>query len=779
MSEHRKSLWRCSEGISPACAALLVVGWMVACCPVAVADGPAIRFRVIDGVLCSRCVVRCADRSIPANVMIDLGLPIPLLVHERTAGLLGLTGNSRVELRFGDVVLTDVVGVGAQLPALERLTRDFASELGELPAVAIAGLPAFKALTLTPQLDISAGMLRLLPEAPPGQAAGPEQADENVCTVPYEEQRNGYWLSAAAPDGFTLRARFATSQYDTIVDATVADLAGAPGGDLDELHIGPLNIARFVALRPADLSDMSQLRPDIITGTNLLSHFRVTIDTVNRRMTFEQTREPDFPSEERRYFIAMVENDAAAIEEFLDRHPSSRLAGEAADKLLSLRLDEYPPDSEAIRRAVRHRAGSVPARRRAGLMVELADHLLAGDRDEKYELATYVLTVGLEYAPLDLNAKAAHQLHARLGHVALRRDDLKQARRHLLSAAFGMPKDPQVNHWMGEYYERSGKLARAWSRYVQAILTDEPPAGALRGLDRLNRNPAFRASFTMTDAEQLLEGRVPEFHAAERFVGDGAGGGGGHVELVELFSCIDHAVTLAPELAFGALMELFSGENVAFVEYHLPAPQTDPLVSGAGLARASFYGVEEAPVAFFDGTTSAEDGGIDRDADKVYQAYKTLSLSRSPGTGQWRVGGQVRVSNGEILGEVELTGPEATADLRFFVLLCEKAVMAAGANGAILHRQVARRAISPAGGFAVPMSPGRRTFAIAVDPKKVGAELESTIKRMEDEKGIEFLMRPTYVDGAQCAVVAFLQDVRAKTVMAAGMMDVEAGEVTP
>jgi hypothetical protein len=40
-------------------------------------------------------------------------------------------------------------------------------------------------------------------------------------------------------------------------------------------------------------------------------------------------------------------------------------------------------------------------------------------------------------------------------------------------------------------------------------------------------------------------------------------------------------------------------------------------------------------------------------------------------------------------------------------------------------------------------------------------------------------MRPTYVDGAECTIVAFLQDVQTKTVMAAGTVDVEAGEVRP
>ena len=40
------------------------------------------------------------------------------------------------------------------------------------------------------------------------------------------------------------------------------------------------------------------------------------------------------------------------------------------------------------------------------------------------------------------------------------------------------------------------------------MVADDPPMAAIEGLNRLNRDPAFRASFTMDDAEQLLEGRV-------------------------------------------------------------------------------------------------------------------------------------------------------------------------------------------------------------------------------------------------------------------------------
>jgi hypothetical protein len=747
-------------------------------------EGTEIALRLIDGRPCARCVIACGDRSIPANVTFDLGSRAAVLVHDRTAKLLGVDVARTVELRFGDLVMPNLQAVAVGLTELEALTRDHAAELGELPAVAIVGMPAFKGYT--PQLDLAAGVLRLLPAIDPGgdwSSAGVGLGNEKRITLAYEEQGHGHWLSAVVPDdgeGFKLRVRFSTGRHDTLIDGTVADLAGAPGGDLETLNAGPINIARYVALRPEDLTQIPAPHPDVMLGTGLLSHFQVTIDPANRRMAFEPVREPVFPTQEREYFKARVEEDAGAIEQFVEKHPASRLAGEAAIELLTLRLDAYPPDEQAIRRAVRHRANAARAERRAETMVELADALLNGERDDRLALASYVLEVGLEYAPLDINARASHLLHARLGYVALQRDDLKQARRHLLSAAFGMPKDPQVNFWMGEFYERSGRPMRAWSRFAQAVLTDdEVPPGALLGLDRLNRDAAFRASFSMSDAEELLEGRTLEFHPADRFEADAREKPTGHVRLVELFSCVDLPDTTAPELAFRGLAEYFGDAGVSFVQYHLAAPATDPLVTDVSEARARFYGVTEAPAAIFDGETSVGAGGSARDIDAVYRAYRTAALPETAIESPWQVAGRATVSGGAITGMIELTGPQAGADLRLHVLLCERLVMAPSANGVLMHYQVARAAATPAEGLAVPETGGTRRFPVKIRLAELAEALETALKRDEEAKNVKYQVRPTFVDPSACNVVAFLQDRSSRKVYAAVTVDVSAAPQEP
>ncbi|MCP4592146.1 MAG: hypothetical protein GY842_15535 [bacterium] len=744
------------------------------------ASGVEIPLRLINGKPCARCTLHGPRVSVPANVVIDLGSRVPLLIHDRTAKLLQVGRGVGLELRFDNLTLRDVPCRAMGLPALEELTREYAAELGEIPAAAVVGLPAFARFAV--ELDIEAGVLRLLPaaETDASEAAIGETIDEHTglsrTVLLYQEESHSYWLEAIGPDNFRLRVRFATSDYDTLIDSTTTDLLGAPGGELEQLDLGGINVARYVAPRPRDLSTTPEPHPDVILGTNFLAHFRVTVDAVNRRMAFVPTQTPQFPAEERAYFVALVEEDPETIEAFLIAHPASRLAPEAAAVLCELRLDAYPPDRIAFKRAVRLRATAVQPHRRAGDMLARADEMLHSARADKHARAREILEIGLEYAPQGVNGLEAHHLRARLGLVALRANDLKQARRHLLSAAFGLPKDAMVNLWMGELYERMGKLTRAWSRYLQAAISRDMPPAALEGLDRLNRNPAFRTSFTMVDAEQLLEGRTQEFHPAGRFRPDGDAPTDRSVRLVELFTGIDVPATLAAELAFGGLGEYFEDRDVALVAYHVSLAEADPLTSAVGTVRAAYYGIESVPVALFDGGDRSNAAGDDGDVERIFAEYVAASAPVTGAASPWRLDGSVSHAKGGIIGTLTLDGPAAGADLRLHALLCEQAVMVPGANALVLHRYVARGALSPAEGFRVPAGAGQREFELRTNTASISAELEHTVDTLESERDISFLMKPTFVDAGSCSIVAFLQEQSSKRVIAACALDVPGGE---
>lgn len=743
-----------------------------------------IPLNLVDGKPCARCTVHYGGKSIPANVVMDLGLRVPLVVHVRTSRLLQIEPKKGVEIRFKDIALKNLEAVSADVTALATLTRDYASELGEVPVVGMIGLPAFA--DFAPQLDLGRGVLRVLSAEEGMREVGQTLGQSGDKTSPawtfaYKEEGHGIWLPGTGPGNYAMRVLFRTSEYDTQIDATTADLAGAPGGELDALLVGSLNLAKYVALRPVDLSSAQKPRPDVVIGTGLLQHFRLTVDLANRRMRWEQTRKPAFPSEERQYFVAVVDGNADAVEAFLKAHPDSRLGDEASRKLIELRLKDDPVASDDFEQAVALRADRSKPNRRATALLELADQLLASDRSDKYALAKTALSVGLKYAPKGLDATAAHRIQARLGRVAYVQGDLKQARRHLLSAAFGMPRDPTTNLWMGELYERMGKRTRAWSRYVQAAISKDVPIAAVQGLDRLNGDPNFRATFTMADAEQLMEGRIVEFHPPRRYDEDRAKFPG-HVRLVELFTCIDHPLTQAPELALAGLAEYFSDAQVAVVQYHLAAPKEDPLVTSIAEARARYYQIKTTPAALFDGQEPISTGGGGAEqAGKLFAAYRQASVKPEADKNAWRLDGgftsRGRTISGRVTPAAVVTGDAA----RLHVILCERMVMVPGANGLVLHRYVARASGTPLDGFAVPVSQSteKQSFEVRFDLSKVSGELVKTIAATEKAKKIRFSMRPTYIDSGQAAVVAFLQDPNTRKVLAARRFELKAEDQVP
>jgi tetratricopeptide (TPR) repeat protein len=735
----------------------------------AVAEPPAVPFSLVNGKLCARCTLVGEKAAIPATVVLDLGLRVPALLHDKTAKLVGLPA-SGIELKFDGVTLANLAAQSAELRELEDLSRDYGDQLGELPAVAIVGLPAFAAYV--PQLDILAGRLNLLPLPEPGTSPSavppPDEAtqSETDFVIAYASEGHSYWLPLVAPDDFRLRARFATSQHDTVIEATAADLAGAPAGDLASLHLGPLDLTDYVALRPEDLSGVPEPRPDVILGTHLLSHFRITIDAAGQRMRFERIREPSFPAEEQAYFRARAAEDADAIEKFLTEHRDSRLAREAGSLLLEHRLAAEPPDAAALARAMGLYAEAQRLDRRAAAMVAFADRMLTETRPDRYDLAAEALRVGEQSADKDLNARATYDIQARSGLIALRNGDLEKARRALLSAAFGLPRDPAVNIWLGEYYEKAGKPARAWSRFVQAALADEPPSGAFEGLDRLNNDAAFRQTFSMLDAEQLLEGRTVDFHTAERHAGPDAP----PAQLVELFSCVDNPQTTAAELAFGVLAEYYAGTGVVLLQYHLANPAVDPLVSPAANQRAVFYGVRGTPALLVDGAMVSTNGGKDTDAPALFASYRDACQAVTPPAERLGLAGSLALEGDVVRGAMALSG-ELPAGAVLHLLWCEDLVMSPGANGLVLHRYIVRGSLTPVAGLALDGGKASIEYSLA----DLSEGIEKTLSAIEQANDITFLMRPTYIDRQLSRVAAIVQVPQTRQVLAAKFLELSPG----
>lgn len=739
-----------------------------------------IRFRMIGGVPVAACKLTVGEVSIPANVVLDIGTRAPVVLHQNTGKLLQVAQGDPLTLTFDDIEKTYPVRVAA-IEMLEGLSQQYAPQLGEVPAVAFVGLPAFDDKVI--RLEFDKGLLTILDADDKTSLAdaplGPGGSDQSpTWTCPFEAEAYGYWLRGSAGEGFDLRVLLKTTAADTAIDALSADLAGAPGGDLDKLMVGGLDLTRYAALRPEDLSGLPKPRPDVVLGTDLLSYFRVTIDVTARRMRLEQVRKPPETIAERAYFVALAEEDAEAVEAFVEAHGEHRLAGEAAENLVRLRLAAGEVDRDAFLRAVRRRARAAAPNRRGSTLLMLSDHITGSGHEDRFELAKLVLTEAVELAKDDLDATASHQVQARLGRIAYLAGDIRQARRHLLSAAFGLPRDPVVNLWMGDLYMQMDKPSRAWSRYLQAALNDDDPSAALKGINRLNNDPEFRQTFTMADAVQLAEGRVPALHPPRRFDPARAGADARPVELVELFTCIDHPPTQAAEMALAGLAEHLEPAGTAFVQYHLTQPSNDPLAVPIGARRAAMYGVDGVPTAVFDGTARLEGGGDDTAAGAVYRAYRLAALSADPNGRPWELTGTLERDGRQLIGSVTVDGPADPSGARLHLLVCEATQMVLGSNAMVFHHHVARSSLTDPNGR--PLAGGAQTVPVQLDADALSARLAEQLAAHEREKRIEYTMKPTYVDSRQLRIVAIVQDPASGRVLAAAELAPPAdGEVRP
>ncbi len=715
----------------------------------------------IGGRFIARGELVHADRAVPAHMIIDLGTPIPLLIHENTSKVLKVDKGSPVALRFSEFTLSDISCTPAGIELLEEITRDYAEELEEIPVVAVVGLPAFAGHTV--ELNTRNLSLSLLSRPLDAILTDPELELNSAWksgkswVIPFESQSNGYWMTGHAGEDFELKIRFSTAVVDTLIDQVTADLAGAPGGDLDTLTLGDLEITDYIALRPEDLTAMLSTPCDVILGANLMDHFRITIDYDHNKMWFLETLEPNFPTAEQAFFVARYEENANGVEQFVTEHPHSRLAQEAAQILYRLRLAEFPLDPKTVIHAVRLYAATVKPGLRARRLIELADELYNNDSNDLADVGRMVLDMALDSAPDDVNALAEYQIRARLGRLAVMQKDFLQARRYLLSAVFGMPQDPFVNYWLGVLYEKTEKCNRAWSRYLQAAIAKDAPPEAAQALGRLNNDAVFREQFTMRDAEQLLEGRIPEYHPATRYDDDKSLVDEKPVRLIEMFTCVDQPMTQVAELAFSGLREYFTDQTVVLIGYHLPVPSPDPLVCPAALARGEFYQVTDTATILFDGNDAQSPAGDETMAEQVFGVLKRAALKSQPISETWQLSGGIDHRDGIITGQVKVQGPAAT-DGRLWVLVCEKIIMVSGGNGILLHRNVCRTSLTDPNGLTLPRDGSVLAFPIELDMENLNKIISDQIAGQEETQGVRFYTRPTYIDPAELVIVAIVQN---------------------
>ena len=724
-------------------------------------DGGRFPARVVAGRLLFECDVSTPSRRIPVNLFLDLDTACGLQLHNKAAAPLRAESEDGkqvpITLHFPDFRITVPGREHGDEEFLDDFTKYHSAEMGENAVVGTLGAQVLKDYHVI--FDLPNGYVELTP-ARQRDPASLKQTEGSV-TVEITEENDLVWLPVVMSDGRQRAMALGGSRYDTVIDRELASAFEAPAGDVGMMKLGALDLAEFVAFRPEELIQVHPDRAVGVAGINLFEHMRIEIDRVNAWVKITPSDAPEFPTADLEFFQARLTEEAEPLEEFLNKWPEERLAAEAAELLLWMRVDDGGTE-EQILAAMRWRNDSMPKDLRATAALDLMKVMAEDGWPEYLVLAG---KIGVESGRDDRYPDAIHKIHSRLGEVFLEEGDADQAWRHLLSAAFGMPEDGLINLNLGRFYEQQGRYRRAFSRFVQAAIKPESGPMAIEALQRVQPQLADDEPFSVDLVERMIEGKVMNFGAAAKFEPDPETETN-RVVLIEFFTNgnfgDDKGGAIAGALANEALQSHFSDGHAAFLSYHLPNRGLEPLVNQYGIDIAAERGVRDAAFHVVNGTEAGPGAGKTRDREGIYRAVRGMAHSALEESSAWKLEiANLKIVDGVVTGSVivDAEAMNAVRKRRLCVVLAERGVLYPGLSTTVIHRMVARAALTPTSrGVWTKFEDNHFEYDFELDLAEVAADNEAYLKQaMADGVGQTVLMS-TKIDPNQVSVVAYLRD---------------------
>jgi tetratricopeptide (TPR) repeat protein len=719
---------------------------------------------VVNGRLVVGCQI-AAHKRIAANLFIDYDAPVGLLLHNKAAAGIESEADDGTPVPI-TVFLPDLNIEVAQREAgdeqyFERFTKWYSKELGENAVVGTLGARVLSRYHVT--FDLAAGFIELsaphaLSKEPPPDVAG----STRVAVTLFNDL---VWFPVAFGEHRGGALGLATSKYDTWVDADLCRELHHPAGDIGAARVGDLDIARVVPFRPEEIR---QRHPDGVfgmTGLDLLEHFRLEVDRVNRFARFTPSAPANFAAADVEFYKARLAEEPAPVEAWLEAHKTERLAPEAAQLLLDLQL-QARADEASMRRALEFVQGTRPADLKATGALELLQKLLQTGQ-AKYALIAGEL--GLANGREDRYPDAVHKLHAHMGSIQLQQGARRDAWKHLLSAAFGLPEDGPLNLDLARCYEQDGRYSRAYSRYLQALLSAESGPAAIEGLERVQPKLDDPEAFSVEGIEKLIEGRVEGFGAATKFHPDD-GEMPQRAVLVEYFTNAHFEFEIGVALGRDGLRDHFGNEYCVLVTYDVPEPELEPLVNPLSMRMWHDSGAKEI-AQFADGVYRLPEAARSRFKQEVYDACRGVVMQRLTTPTDYLIEVSADVDRTGIRGSVRFNGPE-NSDVVAQVILIERGVLFPGKSKVVIHRNVARAALTKSL-EGEPFAPEYGTMNVDFDRTWDAILAENTAfldQRAQAGAGVvsRVSMR---VDPRQASVVAVLRNKKTHEVLQAVQFD--------
>ena len=665
--------------------------------PVLSGEGGAIPVRVIDDRLVVSCDISGTKLRIPVNLWLDFDGPYGLQLHNKAAANLPAETQegkpSPLTLHFPDFTIEVARRELGPEEAFEEFTKYHSKEIGEDALVGAIGAQMLKHFDVV--FDLPRGQVSILPI---GRLADQViSQSENQVVTPITLKNDLVWIPVNLKSGKgTLRRAMAigSSQYDTLLDRRLCDSLQRPAGNVGAVRCESIDFSPYVAFRPAKVVQVHADGVAGIMGINLLENFRVHIDRRSLLATLQSTRSASFPDEDLAWFQAMVQEDSQLVMAWLKKHGQTRLGREAAEFLLTLLLDEGAKEGQ-LAQAIQWVNDTMPKDLRATRLFDLMEELI-NEGEERLGVAAGEL--GLKSARADRYPESAYQLHGRLGELLLATDN-REAWRHLLSAAFGLPEDGMINLNLGRCYEASGKKNRAFSRYVQALVKEESSELAMAALARLEAELPADQRMTIETIDRMISGRVRNYSAPTAYEPDPKTRSN-RTSLVEFFTSAyvgdERAGAIGGALGNQGALSHFGDADCIFLSYHLPVPRVEPLVTPLAMHMQKWLKVPGPWVHVVDGGQRAPGVGRYRHGERIYEAIRDVVAKRLQQPTKIELTASGKIQGKLIEGQVVVQGPAAGANstpsggLVVQVVIAERGVVFHGSSGVVIHRMLAR-----------------------------------------------------------------------------------------
>jgi Flp pilus assembly protein TadD len=162
------------------------------------------------------------------------------------------------------------------------------------------------------------------------------------------------------------------------------------------------------------------------------------------------------------------------MQAYLDKYPRERLSQEGAALVVNWLLDkDQAPDADVLKAVVRAMDLSMTGRKTE---TGLSYFQTFAERPERAALAIATGQEALKHSREAFDARVVYALHNALGELHYTRQDVTNAWKHFLSAAFMAPDDMSIVLNLARVYDKQGEVRRAYARYKRVAGTAGLPA---------------------------------------------------------------------------------------------------------------------------------------------------------------------------------------------------------------------------------------------------------------------------------------------------------------